>query len=207
PAFLQPKIFRFDHVQAGGAQRLNPVPVDLDAKFLLGLTEALRGEIAVVARAGEVEVANLTTPCELLSPSEWTGLSTAPELIAAFVRPNDPAVDAVLRNAAEKLRQAGRDPALDGYETRKRARAWELSEAIWAALCDERIVYALPPQSFERYGQKVRSPSAVLDRKIGTCLDLALLFAACLEQAVVNWLGGCSEGHGFCGIWLTNDEF
>jgi hypothetical protein len=54
PAFLQPKAFRFDHVQAGGAQRLNPVAIDLDAKFLLSLTEAVLGEIAIVARAAEV---------------------------------------------------------------------------------------------------------------------------------------------------------
>ena len=47
----------------------------------------------------------------------------------------------------------------------------------------------------------------MLDRKIGTCLDLALLFAACLEQAGLNPLIGLSEGHAFCGVWLTNDEF
>jgi hypothetical protein len=194
PGFLQPKIFRFDHIRAGGAQRLNPVPIDFDAKFLLGLTEAVRGEITIVAKAGEAEVARLTMPCQLLSPSEWTGLSTAPELIAAFVRPNDPSVDVVLRNAAEKLRKAGRDAALDGYRSNKKARAWELTEAIWAALCDERIVYALPAQSFERNGQKVRSPTAVLDRKIGTCLDLALKLVS-LEDA----LDGCER--------ILRDEF
>jgi hypothetical protein len=140
PSFLQPKTFRVDYIRAGGTQRLNPVPIDFDVKFLLGLAEAVRGEITVVARVGEAEVATLTTPCQLLSPSEWTGLSTAPELIAAFVRPNDASVDVVLRNAAEKLRKAGRNPALDGYQSRKKARAWELTEAIWAALCDERIV-------------------------------------------------------------------
>jgi hypothetical protein len=86
PGFLQPKIFRFDHVRAGGAQRLNPVPIEFDARFLLGLTEAVRGEITIVANANEAEVARLTTPCQLLSPSEWTGLATAPELIAAFGR-------------------------------------------------------------------------------------------------------------------------
>jgi len=189
PVFLQPKMFRIDCVRSGRAQRLNPVPAELDATFLLRLTEAVRGEISVIARSAGTEVARLTAPCELLSPTEWTGLATAPELIAAFVRPNDPSVDAILRNAAEKLRQAGRDPALDGYQTRKKARAWELGEAIWAALRDEQIVYALPPQSFERNGQKIRPPSAVLERKVGTCLDLSLLFAACLEQAGLNPLG------------------
>jgi very-short-patch-repair endonuclease len=207
PSFLQPRSFRFDHIRAGGTQRLNPVPIDFDAKFLLGLTEAVRGEITIVAKVGEAEIATLTTHCQLLSPSEWVGLCTAPELIAAFVRPNDPSVDVVLRNAAEKLRKAGRDPSFGGYQSRKKARAWELTEAMWAALCDERVVYALPAQSFERNGQKVRSPTAVLERKIGTCLDLALLFAACLEQAGLNPLIGLSEGHAFCGVWLTNDEF
>src|SRR3981081_2773057 len=38
PNFLQPKILRFDHVRAGSAQRLNPVHIDLDARFLLDLT-------------------------------------------------------------------------------------------------------------------------------------------------------------------------
>src|SRR5580658_2594314 len=93
PGFLLPKAFRFDHIRAGSAQRLNPVPIDFDAKFLLGLTEAVWGEITIVAKASEAEIARLTTHCQLLSPSEWAGLCTAPELIAAFVRPNDPSVD------------------------------------------------------------------------------------------------------------------
>jgi very-short-patch-repair endonuclease len=207
PEFLQPKIFRFDRLKAGATERLNPVSVELDAKFLLGITEAVRGEITLEARADDRALAKLIAPCQILSPNEWTGLETAPELIAAFVRPNDPSIDAILRNAAEKLRQAGRNPALEGYKTRTKARAWELAEAMWAALVDERIVYALPPQSFERNGQKVRSPSALLERKIGTCLDLTLLFAACLEQAGLNPLIGFCESHAFCGVWLTNDEF
>jgi very-short-patch-repair endonuclease len=207
PPFIKPKSFRLDLIRAGGTQHLNPVQVELDATFLLNLTEAVTGEISVVARSTDVEVARLVSPCQLLSPSEWTGLAAAPELIAAFVRPNDPSVDVILRNAAEKLRQAGREPALDGYRSHKKARAWELAEAIWAALSDEQIVYALPPQSFERNGQKVRWPSALLERKLGTCLDLALLFAACLEQAGLNSLVGFSEGHAFCGVWLTNEEF
>jgi len=207
PPFLLPKIFRFDRLRAGASQRINPVAVDLDAKFLVGVSEAILGEITLSTRAGGDEVARLSVPCHVQSPSEWTGLSTAPELIAAFVRPNDPAVDSVLRNAAEKLRAAGKNPALDGYKANAKARAWELSAAIWAALVDENIVYALPPQSFERSGQKVRSPSALIERKIGTCLDLTLLFAACLEQAGLNPIVGLCDGHAFCGVWLTNDEF
>jgi hypothetical protein len=207
PGFLKPKMFRLDRVRERGTERLNPVSVELDPAFLFGVAEAVRGEISIALQAGEQIVASLAIRCDLLSPSDWTGLATAPELVAAFVRPNDPTTDAVLRNAAEKLRVAGRSPALDGYKVRKKARAWELAEAIWAALSDERIVYALPPQSFEQNGQKVRSPSAILERRLGTCLDLALLFAGCLEQAGLNSIIGFCEGHAFAGVWLIDDAF
>ena len=54
---------------------------------------------------------------------------------------------------------------------------------------------------------KVRSPGTLLKSKLGTCLDLALLFAACAEQAGLNPVIGLSEGHAFCGVWLVKDQF
>ncbi|MGH7102124.1 MAG: DUF3320 domain-containing protein [Acetobacteraceae bacterium] len=208
PEFLRPATFRLDGLRPRGTARICPVLTELDAAFLLNLTEAVRCEITVTASADGVVLASVRSPCELLSPSEWTGLVTAPELIAAFVRPNDPSIDSILRNAAEKLRRAGRDPSLDGYRSRNtKLRTWEVAGAVWAALSDEHIVYALPPRSFERNGQKVRLPSAILERKIGTCLDLTLLIAAALEQAGLNPIVCFYEGHACAGIWLADDEF
>jgi very-short-patch-repair endonuclease/DNA polymerase III delta prime subunit len=207
PAFLEPKRFTFDRVKAGGLQRLSPVPVALDPKVLLSVSERVRGEILVTATAEGVEVARVTHSCELLSPHEWTGVASAPELIACFVRPNDPAIDVILRRAATKLERAGRSNALDGYRSGGKSRVWELAEAIWAALSDEAIVYALPPASFETDGQKVRSPSAILERKVGTCLDLTLLLAACYEQAGLNPIVIFSKGHALVGLWLVEHEF
>ena len=143
----------------------------------------------------------------LLPPSHWGGSIAAPELLAAFVRPNDPSVDVILREAADKLAKAGRDPALDGYAKGKKARAWEIAEAIWAALVGHGIAYVLPPKSFERHGQPVRGPSEILERQVGTCLDLALLYASCLEQAGLNPLVVLTEGHAFAGLWLKDEEF
>ena len=50
PEFLQPKDFRLDRLKVGATQRLNPVSVDLNPKFLLGVTEAIRGEITLTVR-------------------------------------------------------------------------------------------------------------------------------------------------------------
>jgi hypothetical protein len=79
PAFLKPKIFRLDRVRERGTERLNPVSVELDTAFLFRIAEAVRGEISITLHVGEQILASLATLCDLLSPSEWTGLATAPD--------------------------------------------------------------------------------------------------------------------------------
>ncbi|GAL98954.1 hypothetical protein AA0312_1073 [Acetobacter tropicalis NRIC 0312] len=44
------------------------------------------------------------------------GLSGIPDILAAFVLPNDPAIARILRSASEILRQAGQSPSLEGYQ-------------------------------------------------------------------------------------------
>ncbi len=207
PVVIQPLILRIDRVPAGSTHHIETPDLRLDAALLAGFTEASRLELTIVLADAGGERARDRAEIRLLPPSHWGGGRSAPELLAAFVRPNDPAVDVVLRDAATKLGEAGRETGLDGYRARRKARTWELAEAIWAAIADRRIAYVLPPASFEQAGQKVRGPSEVLERKVGTCLDLSLLYAACLEQAGLNPVLVLTAGHAFVGLWLQDDDF
>jgi hypothetical protein len=129
------------------------------------------------------------------------------ELLPSFIIPNDPAVDRVLKAASDVLRRAGKNDALDGYESKSRTRVWEITSALWTAVCNLNISYALPPASFERNGQKIRTPGIILEGKVATCLDTTLLFASALEQIGLNSLLMLSEGHAFAGVWLQPQEF
>ena len=166
-----------------------------------------RGELRIRVDAAGETLAERTADINLLPPSHWGGVNSAPELLAAFVRPTDPSVDVILREASGKLAAAGRSDAMDGYRQGTKKRAWEITDAIWAALVSHAIAYVLPPKSFERSGQQVRSPSDILSRKVGTCLDLTLLYASCLEQAGLNPVLVLSEGHAFVGVWLLDEDF
>lgn len=42
---------------------------------------------------------------------------------------------------------------------------------------------------------------------MGTCLDLAVLYAACLEAVGLHPLLFFMTGHAFCGCWLENETF
>lgn len=203
PLFLHKKTFRFEQIKKGESRVLSPVPVDLDASFLSAVTGEVAGRINIVARAGKGEIAACEIFCHLVPPMDWPGVTGGPELIAGFVRPNDPAVAGILRNASEKLQQSGRSPVLDGYQSHNKGRTWELAEAIFAALGDEDLVLSLPRPDFVRDGQPVRPPSEILANKTADSLELVLLLAACLEHAGLDPLVGFNDGHVFCGLWLS----
>lgn len=211
PPFLKPRRWRIDALAAHSRYPIRDLDLSLDGGLLARLTEAETATVSLALCAAGAEVsapalARHESRLELLPRNQWGGLSHLPDLVAAFVQPNDPAVDRLLKRSAEVLRQHGRNPALDGYAGGAK-RAWELASALWGAMAGMQLDYALPPASFEQSGQKVRSPSQIESSGLGTCFDLALLFCAALEQAGLNPLLVFSEGHAFAGVWLQAEEF
>lgn len=207
PPFLTPKQWAIDRIAAGASAQILDRDVELNAGLLLETHESLAGVARIVVRQGNEVIAEHRTAVEVLARNEWGGAAVMPELLAAFVTPNDPAVDEVLKSAARVLNAAGKPDNLNGYESKSRTRAWELASAVWSAIAGLQLTYALPPASFELNGQKVRSPSTILEGGLATCLDSALLFAAALEQVGLNPILLLTRGHAFVGVWLQPQEF
>ncbi|WP_199229439.1 DUF4011 domain-containing protein [Azospirillum sp. TSO22-1] len=180
--------------------------VALDGAMLGRLTEAEKATARLSATAGGETVAGLDMCVELLARNQWGGVGHIPEMVAAFVQPNDPAIERLLKQAAEVLRLAGKSGSLDGYASGPK-RAWELASAVWSAVGTLGLDYALPPPSFEHAGQKVRGPSQIVDTGLATCLDTTLLFCAALEHCGLNPLVVFTHGHAFAGVWLVKEDF
>lgn len=208
PPFIKPRVWNVESVGAGESYHLRDIDVQLDGALLSRLTEAESASLRVELRSRHSDniLAKHEAVVELLARNQWGGIGHLPEMVAAFVQPNDTAIDRLLKSAALALQTAGKSGAIDGY-THGSKRAWELVSGIWSAVLQRRLNYALPPASFEHTGQKVRSPSQVLDGGLATCLDLALLFAASLEQAHLNPLLVFTRGHAFVGVWLRDETF
>ncbi|RYD70308.1 MAG: DNA helicase, partial [Verrucomicrobiaceae bacterium] len=209
PLFLEEKIWKVDVLQPGASVRMSDRNVNLDPQFLANLTESLRGDaiIEVIENEGEQRLFTERYSVELLAKNHWGGTGSMPELLPAFCMPNDPAVDKVLKAASDVLKRAGKESGIDGYKSKSRTRTWELVSAIWSAVSGLNLGYAYPPASFEVQGQKVRTPGAILEGRLATCLDSSMLFASALEQASLNPLIILSEGHACVGVWLQPQEF
>lgn len=206
PPVLTPKTWRIEAVGPDSRFHIGDRDIGIDTAHLVRLTETEAVAVAFSLTANGETLASRTVDLDLLPRNQWGGIGHVPELVAAFVQPNDPAVDRILRRAADTLMAAGRNGAIDGYAGGPK-RAWELASAIWSAVAGLGLAYSLPPASFEQTGQKVRSPSQILDGGVATCLDTSLLFAACLEQAGLHPLVVFTQGHAFVGVWLKREEF
>ncbi|PWG61188.1 DUF3320 domain-containing protein [Spiribacter halobius] len=207
PAFVTTRTWVVDRLAPGDQVHLNDRRVALDPGLLWQLTEAVTGLVRLRVLAGDEELTRTEKPVELLARMEWGGAAYMPEMIAAFVTPNDAAVERILKAASEHLQRAQMPSGLDGYQSGSPQRVAYLISAIWASIGSLGISYASPPASFERNGQKIRTPSHILESGLATCLDLTVLFASCLEQAGLHPIIVFTRGHSFVGCWLQDEQF
>jgi hypothetical protein len=108
PPVIVSRTWRVDRIAAGGTANLTNRDVALNAALLMELSEAVRARVILTVRRGGTDgpvLVERTFPVELLARNEWGGSAAMPELLAAFVQPNDPAISRVLKAASEVLRR------------------------------------------------------------------------------------------------------
>jgi very-short-patch-repair endonuclease len=201
PPFAAELVLRLAQLRPGGVKSLTPT-WHLDAGFLDRLTERTEGRIVAEVRRGEELLGTAAVDVSVFTRAEWPGARVYPELVAAFVMPNDDAVAELTRAAGEKLREWTGSSSLDGYQQADPAAALRQAAAVYAALADLAPQYVSPPPSFEREGQRVRLPRQIVESGQAACLDLALFAVAGLEAAGLHALVIFVEGHAFCGAFL-----
>ena len=206
PAFIRTKVWPIDRIDSRGLIRIRDRDLEVDGGFLLERDEKMNGAVTFRLVKDGLLLAECRKQVDLLAYNEWGGMGFMPELLAAYCMPNDPAVDAILRDTSEVLRKAGKPDRIDGYESKSRERVWEVASAIYSAIANLGLTYAVPPASFEHDGQKIRVPSRILDQRVATCLDTAMLFAAAFEQAGLNPIVALPKGHSLVGIWLQPES-
>ncbi len=207
PAMMLPHTRHYDRIGAGTCYRTGPLELTLDGGFLSGLTEKVTGLLHVTLEQEGQVLCTQSQELTALAFDEWHGYGFYPELLAAFITPNHPGIAPLNARAAELLGQWTGDPSLDAYQTQDPNRVLQQAAAVYAALQERNIIYAVPPASFEPAGQRVRLCDTLLQQKMGTCLDLTLLYCGCLEAMGLHPLLVLQSGHIFAGVWLEELTF
>lgn len=207
PAFAASWESRITSINPGETFNLGVVDIPLSHDFLASLTERVAGSLLVEVLKDNAVLSASSKRIDVLAYDEWNGLQSIPEILAAFVTPNHPMVEAVLSDTASILGTWTDNSAISGYQSRDPQRVVLTAAAVYTALQQRNIRYINPPASFEVNGQKIRLPDRILESRLGTCLDLTVLAASCLEQAGLHPLIVITTGHAFVGVWLEEETF
>jgi len=194
-------------IRAGEDLCIRSPKISIQGSSLAGLTERIQFGLKAAIYQREELLSACRKDMTVLAYDEWPGAGYYPELLGAFVMPNHPVVAELIKSASEWLEKWTGNPSLDGYQSNHPDRVKKMAAAVFAAIQEKNIVYAVPPASFENLGQRVRLADEVMEQRLGTCLDLTLLYAACLEAMGLNPLLVMMHGHIFAGVWLMDQAF
>ncbi len=183
------------------------VPLRLSPAFLAQLTERMAGSLELTIHHEEAQLLQHIVPMDVLAFDEWSGTVELPEMIAAFVTPNHPEVQRVVKRAAGILADWSKSSAFDAYQSQDPNRVRLQAAAIYGAIQQEALTYCVAPASFEQIGQRIRLADNMFTNRMGNCLDVTLLYAACLEAVGLHPLIVFTKGHAFVGLWLVKETF
>lgn len=196
------------------------IHVPLTAELARGVHEAINTSLQVRVSQGAKVLYHDSHRLRLLPADQWPDNRRDGPWLPSFVLPRDPAVVQAVQQAQRYNRVLRDDPTagFEGYQCVP-GDAWRDGsaideaqlcgvdrqvEALWATLLhDWQLGYINPPPSYSNAldSQRLRMPSAVLAGRAGTCIDLALLFAACLELVDIYPVVFLLEGHALPGWW------
>ena len=148
----------------------------------------------------------------MLAYNEWFYHPSLAETVACFVQSGAP-VEPFVTCTRNRMREQGWPDELCGYQNNSAEDVVRMLRGLYLALQkDLQLSYINPPPSFETpqrqqdgeptISQKVVFPEQIYAERRGTCLDLALLGAACLERMGLHPVFFLIAGHAFFGVWM-----
>jgi CHAT domain len=190
------------------------VRIPLTAALPRSLRERVQSTVYVKVTCRGRTAWESTERVTLIPVDEWVDDTDNNPWLPSFVLPRDPAVLKLINSSRRYLIGIRDDPAagFDGYQAvdpkakNPTAGVDAQVQAIWTAVVNEyRIQYINPPPAYSDQSQRLRTPTDILASNTGTCIDLALLLASCLEYIDVYPVLVLLTGHAFVGYWRSEE--
>ena len=185
--------------------RIQDIKLQVKTDKLLLLTEKVASNLILKVKTNEEIIKEQAFPISFMAYNQWHGIDCYPQLLASFITPNHPCVAPIVKRASEHLVKLCGTSDFSGYLCGNKEYVRHQVHAIYQALCDEKFSYVLEKPSYEERGQRIRLANEVMAGRLGNCMDLTLLLAACLEYIGLYTILVLEYGHIYLGVWLVPD--
>lgn len=204
---IEPFSFTISSVPAKKEVKIPLENLKVNRDFLNKLSETEKANITIEVFENEVSMLKEAIAINVHPLEHFGGFQVLPELIASYVTPNHPYIYHIKRKAIDILETQELKTAFEGYQSNDPERVLQIMSSIYSAIQGEEIVYSSLPPGYEEMGQRLRLLNTIQQEKFGNCIDISLLFAACLEAVDLNPILIIVRGHAFVGCWLQDDKF
>lgn len=192
------------------------IHVPLTSELMRSVHESINSSLLVEVAWGNV-IYRDSHLIRLLPVDQWRDNEHDGQWLPSFVLPRDPAIAHLIDSGQRYVRVLRDDPSagFDGYQSvdpGAKKPAGEVDrqvQAIWSTIVHElNLGYVNPPPTYSSAmdSQRLRTPSMIVKDRSGTCIDLALLLAACCELVDIYPVLFLLKDHAFPGYW-REDRF
>ena len=207
PEVFSSEEWHVDSVDPGNAISMQKRNLKISNDYLEGLTESIEINLNFALYSEDDIVEKQSYQTNLLPKNFWGGEERMAELLAAFSTPNATYISELVKKASDLLKSGGHGSKLDGYQSETRERPYMMVASLWNVISNEAIAYVNPPSNYAYSGQRIRLPKEIKSHKTAACLDLSLLFSACIEHIGLNPIVALTNSHACCGFWLVDECF
>lgn len=188
------------------------VRIALTSDLARTLDEMLRTSLYVQINWGAHEIFRQTFPVTMAPVDQWADTDNDRVFLPSFIFPRDRAVTTVIKSAEHFVTTLRDDPTagFDGYQSIDPELANPAQfvdsqvQALWYSVVYRvPVSYINPPPTYAVSSQRIRTPSEIVAGGFGTCIDLALMLASCLEAVEIHPVIFLLEDHAFPGYWRT----
>lgn len=205
--FLEDFEAEVQEMEAGETLILKGLELHSVGESLAQLSDPMDSTFEIRILYHDTVLAAQTCHIRQLPFDQWCGSKMVPYILAAFSIPGHPVVNMLMQSASKILKNWNQDPSMEGYQSDNPDRVRMLAAAAYAAIQQLNITYAMPPRSFGFIGQRIRLADAIMDERMGTCMDMTMLYSSLLEAMGLHPILVLEKGHIYAGVWLKEAVF
>ncbi len=205
PDFLKPMRWKLGNLPSGTHTAKGICGAHSD-KLFEGLQTAMLGQGHVRLLQFGQELAQKTFTFTWLPHNAWGGCAQRPELLAAFVCPDDAAIDHLLEDGLKRQRAFLIGPATPSWSGYDKASSYAIenqAHVLWDAMLALNLQGRICSQDASTALQRLRTPSQILKKGSASSLDVATCYAAALAKANFRPLIVMMPRHILVGVKLN----
>ena len=187
------------------------IPMELPRDVLLGHRERLHHTARLEVKIDDRLL--FSEKIKILEPSDWPFDPQFRKVLACFVQPGHPLVEGIVLDALQDLERRGITFSYDRLAKGDQPYKIALIQAVYESAGRLSLYHDLQAPTYARGCQHIRTPEEILVDSgkrggRGTCIDLVLLLASCLENVhlqplVIVRTAGTELQHAILGCWTA----